>query len=82
LAGAAVGPVHHLGAVVGGADDDGVVGDLEIVELLQEVVRIAPVAIGSWIVVAVRFKDENATRKWGAHCHMRSPQELRSKTPY
>ena len=34
--GAAVGPGERLGAVVGGVDHDGVVGDAEIVELLQE----------------------------------------------
>ena len=30
------GQVKHLGAVVGRADDDGVVGDAEIVELLEQ----------------------------------------------
>ncbi len=30
------GQVKHFGAVVGGVDDDGVVGDAEIVELLEK----------------------------------------------
>ena len=33
---AAVRPGHRLGAVVGAVDDDGVVGDAEVVELLQQ----------------------------------------------
>ena len=33
---AAIGPGEDLGAVVGGPDDDGVVGDAEVVELLQQ----------------------------------------------
>ena len=38
---AAVRPAHDLGAVVGGVDHDGVVGDLEVVELLQELADLA-----------------------------------------
>ena len=38
---AAVRPTHDLGAVVGREDDDGVVGDAEIVELLEQLPDIA-----------------------------------------
>ena len=41
--GAAVGPGERLGAVVGGVDHDGVVGDAEVVELLQELADLAVV---------------------------------------
>ena len=33
---AAVGPGEHLGAIVGGEDDDGVVGLADVLEMLQE----------------------------------------------
>ena len=39
--GAAVGPGERLGAVVGGVDHDRVVGDAEIVELLQQLADLA-----------------------------------------
>ena len=35
------GQVHDLGAIVGGEDDDGVVGDAEVVELLEQLTDIA-----------------------------------------
>src|SRR5262249_55087134 len=38
---AAVGPGERLGAVVGGVDDDRVVGDAEIVELLEQLTDLA-----------------------------------------
>ena len=41
---AAVGPGHDLGAVVGRVDDDGVVGDAEVVELLQQLADLAVVS--------------------------------------
>ena len=40
---AAVRPAHHLGAVVRRVDDDGVVGDAEVVELLQQLADVAVV---------------------------------------
>ncbi len=41
--GAAVGPGEGLGAVVGGVDDDRVIGDAEIVELLQDLADLSVV---------------------------------------
>src|SRR5208282_6528371 len=41
--GAAVGPAHRLGAIVRGIDDDCVVGDTEIVELLQQLTDLTVV---------------------------------------
>ena len=41
--GAAVGPGEDFGAVVGGVDDDGVVGDAEVVELLEQLADMAVV---------------------------------------
>ena len=38
---AAVRPRQHFGAVVGGEDDDGVVGDAEVVELLEKLADVA-----------------------------------------
>ena len=40
---AAVGPAHHLGAVVGRVHDDGVVGDAELVELVEQLADVAVV---------------------------------------
>ena len=37
------GQVMHFGAVVGGVDDDGVVGDAEVVELLEQLADMAVV---------------------------------------
>ena len=41
--GAAIGPGEDFGPVVGGVDDDGVVGDAEIVELLEKLADVAVV---------------------------------------
>ena len=38
--GAAIGPGEDFGAVVGGVDDDGVVGDAEVVELLEKLADV------------------------------------------
>src|SRR5271166_759767 len=38
--GSAVGPAHGFGAVVGGEDDDGVVGNTEVIELLQDYANV------------------------------------------
>ena len=60
---AAVRPGERLGAVVGRVDDDGVVGDAEIVELLQKladlpVVLDHAVGIGAQAGLALRLRLE------------------------
>ena len=53
------GQVKHFGAVVGGVDDDGVVGDAEIVELLQQ---LADVPVGLDHAVGVEAEPGLALR--------------------
>src|SRR5262245_2039526 len=57
----AVGPSHYLGAVVGGEDDNGIVGDAEIVEPLEQLPNIAVeldhyVGIDTVAGLALRFR--------------------------
>ncbi len=45
---AAVGPHHELVAVVGGVDNDGVVGDAELIELLEDARQLVRRVRASW----------------------------------
>ena len=58
---AAIGPGHHLGAVVGGVDDDGVLRDAEVVQLLQQLADM-PVMLDHPIGIDAEAGDAPAFR--------------------